>query len=246
MSELEGLVAVVTGAADGIGKATAELLAARGADLICVDFNHEKLADVCEGLRARGAQVNCITGDVSLVATFIEVRNLTEHKHGKLDILANIAGVWEEKGFDQIDEASWNRIIDINAKSVLFSIKTLTPLLTKSASPRVINVAATDGFRGSKAMPHYAAAKAAVVNLTKSFALELAPRKILVNCVAPGAIATPRAQQEGWLKEREKVVPLGRLGKPEDVAEAIAYLASPRNTFTTGLTMTVNGGLLML
>lgn len=238
-------LAVVTGAGAGIGRATVDLLAARGAKVICVDRDEAAILATIDRVRKSGGYAEGVSGDVCNASTFEHIASVAEKMGGSIDILANIAGAWEVRSFAELDIDAWRKLLDINMLSVVRSVDALLPLLKKSDSARIVNVSATDGFRGSVAMPHYAAAKAAVVNVTKSYAMELSKFGILVNCVSPGAIATERATQDAWLEERRKTVPLGRLGTAADVANLIVFLASQNNSFTTGAVIPVNGGLYM-
>ena len=242
-SEFDDQGAVVTGAARGLGRAISGLLFERGARVIMVDLDAGGVAAAARALDASGARAIAVGADVAQDAEMVRVREAIAVHGNRLDILINNAGGWRYGTLAEISIADWNWTFDVNLKTVFVATRTLMDLMIARRYGRIVNVASADAYRAKVKLPHYAAAKAGVVSLTKSMAEELAPHGVLVNGVSPGAIATETAKGQGWLAERAKAIPLGRVAEPEDIAEAILFLASPRNRFVVGETMLVNGGM---
>ncbi len=245
-SELQDQVAIVTGAAQGLGAAVAMLLGERGATVYLADLNREGAEATAERLRGLGCRALGIGMDAADEAQLSSLRErLLAEEGGRLDILVNNAGGWRYGRSSEISASDWDWTFRTNAWGPFLATRILMDLMVKRNYGRIVNVASTDAYRAKPTMPHYAAAKAAVISLTRSFAEELGPHQILVNAVSPGPIATETAKQQSWLAERIKSVPVGRAAEPEDIAEVIAFLASPRNRFIVGETVIANGGLLM-
>ncbi len=242
-AEFMDQVAVVTGAARGLGRAISGLLFERGACVVMVDLNAEGVAAAAKTLDPSGARAIGIGADVAQDADMARVRAMIEARGGRLDILINNAGGWRYGSLKEISIEDWNWTFDVNLKTTFVATRNLMDLMIARRYGRIVNVASADAYRAKVKLPHYAAAKAGVVSLTRSIAEELAPHGILVNGVSPGAIATETAKSQSWLAERIKSIPLGRAAEPEDIAEAILFLASARNRFVVGETMLVNGGM---
>lgn len=244
--EFAGQVAVVTGAARGLGKAVAALLGARGAMVILLDMDKAALEATAQELRGKGLSISVACLDAGNEEELAALRSRIETENGRLDILVNNAGGWRYGRAREISLSDWEWTFRTNVTVPFLTTRALMDLMVPRNYGRIVNVASTDAYRAKPKLPHYAAAKAAVVSLTKSLAEELAPHQILVNGVSPGPIATETAKQQGWLAERAKSVPLGRIAEPEDIAEVILFLASPRNRYIVGETVIANGGMLMV
>jgi len=208
-----------------------------------LDLNAEGVVAAAKSLDPSGARAIGIGADVAQDADMARVRAMIEARGGRLDILINNAGGWRYGSLKEISIEDWNWTFDVNLKTTFVATRNLMDLMIARRYGRIVNVASADAYRAKVKLPHYAAAKAGVVSLTRSIAEELAPHGILVNGVSPGAIATETAKSQSWLAERIKSIPLGRAAAPEDIAEAILFLASPRNRFVVGETMLVNGGM---
>lgn len=246
MKEFQDQVAVVTGAAQGLGAAVAGLLGQQGAIVYLADLNAEAARAQAERLREKGTRAygwGVDAADEDALAALRE--ELIAKTGGRLDILVNNAGGWRYGRAHEISLSDWDWTFRTNVTGPFLTTRALMPLMVERKYGRIVNVASTDAYRGKPALPHYAAAKAAVVSLTRSLAEELAPHQVLVNGVSPGPIATETAKQQSWLAERIKSIPIGRAAEPEDIAEVILFLASPRNRFVVGETVIANGGLLM-
>ena len=245
--EFQDQVAVVTGAARGLGFALATLLAERGARVFMVDRESDAIETAAARLVARGLAVHASVTDCTSESALAALRRRIESEAaGRLDILLNNAGGWRYGSYREISLADWDWTFDVNVKTVFLAVRALADLMVARRYGRIVNIASTDAYRPKVKLPHYAAAKAAVVSLTKSLAEELAPHEVLVNAVSPGAIATETAKSQGWLKDRIPQIPVRRAAEPEDIAEAVLYLASPRNRFVVGETVVANGGMLMV
>lgn len=230
-------VAVVTGAAGGIGRATADRLAADGLQVVMADRAADRLAAAAEELAARGRAVAAAAVDITDAgAARALVAGLP-----RLDVLVNNAGVFDVIDFDALTEDDLRRAVEINTIPVLTLSQAAARRMPEGG--RIINIASR-AWLGGRRIAHYVASKAAVVGLTRAMALDLAPRGILVNAVAPGVIET--AMLEAWDAPARAALaarqPVGRLGRPEEVAAAVAFLADPRTGFITGQTIVVDGG----
>jgi 3-oxoacyl-[acyl-carrier protein] reductase len=246
MGEFEGQVAVVTGAAQGLGKATATLLARRGATVFMADLNGAKVEAAAAELTAQGLKVIPSTTDVTDEPSLIELRGKVEAQGGRLDILVNNAGGWRYASIREITVEDWHWTFNVNVLSVLLASRTLMDLMIARRYGRIVNVSSTDAYRSKPTLPHYAAAKAAIISLTKTLAEELGPHQVIVSGVSPGAMATETAKAQGWIKDRLPFIPVRRAAEPEDIGELILFLASPRNQYVVGETVVANGGSLMV
>ena len=245
---LEGKVAIVTGAAQGIGRAIAETLARDGADIVVADLDpgrsQETVTAITKlGRRAVNVKVN--------VAEWNDVKNMTEQvlkDWGKIDILVNNAGVTRDGLLVRMKEEDWNLVLQVNLHGTFHCTKAVLQPMTKQRSGRIVNIASIVGAMGNAGQANYAASKAAVIGFTKSVAREYASRMVTVNAVAPGFVDT--AMTQGLSQEVRdtllKQIPLGRLGQPGDVAEAVRFLASEEAGYITGQVLHVNGGMLMV
>lgn len=245
---LQGKVAIVTGAAQGIGRAIAETLAQHGADIVVADLDPGRSQDTVEavsklGRRALNVKVN--------VADWDDVKSMTDQvlkDWGKIDILVNNAGVTRDGLLVRMKEEDWNLVLSVNLNGTFHCTKAVLQAMSKQRSGRIVNIASIVGAIGNAGQANYAASKAAVIGFTKTVAREYASRMITVNAVAPGFIDT--AMTHGLSPEvkeaLQKQIPLGRLGQPSDVAEAVRFLVSEEAGYITGQVLHVNGGMLMV
>ena len=244
---LQGKVAVVTGAAQGIGRAIAEALARDGADVAVADLDagrsQETVAAVEKlGRRALNIKVN--------VAEWNDAKAMAEQvvkEWGKIDILVNNAGITRDGLLLRMKEEDWNLVLQVNLNGTFHCTKAVLQPMTKQRYGRIINIASIVGVMGNVGQANYAASKAAVIGFTKTVAREYASRAVTVNAVAPGFIDTAMTQGlSPDVKEvLQKQIPLGRLGQPEDIAAAVRFLASDEAAYITGQVLHVNGGMLM-
>ena len=248
---LRDKVALVTGAASGIGRATAELFAREGARLVASDLDAEAGVEAVERLRAAGASALFVAADVrdndalaALVARAIE-------EHGRLDCAANCAGVGAGHGATHdYDHETWNRIVDINLRGTWQAMRhEIDAMLKGGNGGTVVNVASTLSLRGSQFGSPYTASKHGVLGLTRTAAIEYATQGIRINAVCPGAIDTPMmdetfARFPGFREMLIAYVPMQRMGRPEEVAHAIAWLSCEGSSFLTGEALPIEGGLL--
>jgi NAD(P)-dependent dehydrogenase (short-subunit alcohol dehydrogenase family) len=244
--EFSGQVAVVTGAARGLGKAVAALLAERGGQVILLDVDRAAVEETTAAFKERGFRAAAACVDAANEEELAALRAEIEQEFGRLDVLVNNAGGWRYGTASEITMPDWDWTFRTNVTAPFLTTRVLMDLMTARRYGRIVNVASTDAHRPKPKLPHYAAAKAAVVSLTRSLAEELAPHQVIVNAVSPGAIATETAKGQDWLAERAKSIPLGRVAEPEDIAEIILFLASKRNRFVVGETVIANGGMLMI
>ncbi len=241
-------VALVTGASRGIGAATARRLAKDGFD-VAVNYvsRAAQAEETVRTVEAQGRRALAVQADVSRVAEVESMVSEVLGRLGRIDVLVNNAGVYRRAFLDETSPDEWDRRIRINLSSCFYTTKAVVPAMRAQGGGRIINVTTQLAYRGTTHGADYVAAKAGVIGLTKALALELAKDRILVNAVAPGSIETdilagdtPEDRQR-----RLRTIPLGRVGMPEDVAAAIAFLASPDASYITGQVLHVNGGSLL-
>jgi 3-oxoacyl-[acyl-carrier protein] reductase len=240
--------AVVTGAGAGMGRATAELFAERNADVVVVDIDGEAAAETVEGLSERGdGGATAVVADVSDPEDVEEVIEEAVDRFGTIDVLHNNAGIPQESTpVEDVTEATWDRIQDINLKSAFLGAKYAVPHMRENGGGVVINTASTSGIRPRTGLSAYAASKGGMITLTKQLAHELAEDGIRVNAVCPVATDTDMLPEfsgedlsvEGMLD----TIPLGRLAEPKDIAHAVAFLASDEAEMVTGTALEVDGG----
>jgi len=244
---LQGQRALVTGASRGIGKAIALALGAGGATVVGTATTAAGAQSIADYLRAAGVQGGGAQLDVKLEANVDSVVADFEKTYGPISILVNNAGITQDNLAMRMKESEWDAVIDTNLKSVFRLSKAVLRGMMKARSGRIINVTSVVGSSGNAGQINYAAAKAGIAGMTRSLAREIGSRGITVNCIAPGFIDTDMTRA---LSEEQKTailqqIPLGKLGNPEDVAAAVAFLASPQAGYITGATLHVNGGMYM-
>jgi 3-oxoacyl-[acyl-carrier protein] reductase len=246
--DLSGKIALITGGAQGIGLSIARELAGRGVDLALADINLPKVEETAGRLAAdTGRQVIGLKMDVSKLEEVEEGIKKTIDKYARLDILVNNAGVTRDGLLMRMSDADWDLVLAINLKGTFNCTKAVSRIMLKQRSGRIINISSVVGLMGNAGQANYSASKAGVIGLTKTSARELAGRGITVNAVAPGFIKTAMtdALSEEARQKLQALIPLGRLGEPEDVAKAVAFLASDEAAYITGHVLTVDGGMTM-
>ena len=242
---LVGKVAIITGASRGIGKEIAIQMAACGAKISLVARNQKKLDVVQETINHAGGEAKSVIGDVSNFESFSEIVSQTINKWRQVDILVNNAGITQDNIIIRMKEDEWDSVMDINLKGCFNGIKAVTRQMMKNKGGRIINITSVIGQIGNAGQSNYSASKAGIMGLTKSTAKELGSRNITINAVAPGYILTEMtALLDDDVKETFKTsIPLGRLGKPKDVANLVCFLASEDASYITGTILHVNGGM---
>ncbi len=246
---LENQVAVVTGGSRGIGAATVKLFAEAGCNVVFSYLRASKAArEVVGTCRNSPGSVTAVRADVAKLADAGKLIEKAIHRFGRLDILVANAGIWnpDPERIDQITEREWDKMMAVNLKGVYSVIRRAVPHMTKQNSGRIIAVSSTAGQRGEAFHSHYGAAKGGVISLVKGLATELAPHNILVNAVAPGWVLTDMAKtvlrKPAEKRKAIRSIPLGRFGRPEEVAMPILFLASDMSTYLTGEIININGG----
>jgi 3-oxoacyl-[acyl-carrier protein] reductase len=245
--KLTGKVALVTGAAQGIGKAVALLLARHGADIVVSDINLEKAEETAKEIESIGPKAMAIKVNV---ASLNDVERMVEavlKKFGKIDILINNAGITRDKLILRMTEDDWDIVLNVNLKGTFNCTKAVVRHMAKQRSGKIVSIASVVGEMGNAGQVNYAASKAGVIGLTKTIAREFAQRGINVNAIAPGYIETPMTEvlSDKVKEELKRLIPMERLGKPEDVAETVLFLVSEESNYITGQVLNVNGGIYM-
>ena len=236
---------LITGASRGIGRATAILFAKSGCNLIINYLNSESSAlSLCKELSEYESKIIPIKADIS---DSTQVKNMVEKikgKFGKIDVLVNNAGIAQQKLFTDITEDEWDRMFNVNVKGIYNCCKEIIPMMVHEKSGKIINVSSIWGLTGASCEVHYSASKAAVIGLTKALAKELGPSNINVNCVAPGVIDTEMNSSidKETIEALKDETPLGIIGKSDDIAHTILFLASENAAFITGQIISPNGG----
>src|SRR5438876_5884374 len=256
--ELEGHVAIVTGAGRGIGRATALELARLGADVVVAELDRASAERTAGEVKALGRRALAMVTDVTKLADLHTMAERTRAELGRIDVLVNNAGIYRAAATLDITEEHWDAVLTINAKAVFFATQAVLPAMIAQKRGAIVSVASMAGRIGSRTNLPYNVSKAAVISLTKSLALAHGADGIRANCVCPGFVETDMwtkvSREQGALlgmsaeeftRQREKAVPLGRMERPEDVAAVIGFLASDRAGYMTGQALSVDGGLVM-
>lgn len=244
---LDAKIALVTGAARGIGREIALALAGEGADIAICDVNQEALLQTRAEIESSGRQCLAAVVDVSDTKAAEDMVNKILDKFGGIDILINNAGITRDSLLMRMKEEDWDAVLAVNLKGAFNFTKAVSKVMVKQRSGKIVNIASIIGIMGNAGQANYAASKAGIIGLTKSTAKELASRGINANAVAPGFIKTPMTdkltdeQKEAMLK----VIPLGRFGGCKDVASAVLFLVSEASSYITGEVVRVDGGMAM-
>lgn len=244
---LKDKIALVTGAAQGIGKAIALRLANSGADLAIVDMNLEKTEDTVKEIEKLGRKAIALKANVVNLKEAEAVMDDTVARLGAIHILVNNAGITRDALILRMKEEEWDAVIDVNLKGTFNCTKSAVKYMSKQRYGRIINIASIVGEMGNAGQANYSASKAGVIALAKTIAREFASRNITCNAIAPGFIETSMTQAlpEKVREELAKQIPMGRLGAPEDVAEGVLFLVSDAANYITGQVLNINGGMYM-
>jgi 3-oxoacyl-(acyl-carrier-protein) reductase len=246
MITLENRVAVVTGAARGLGKGIAEKLASLGAHVIVSDLNQDGAQKTVEAIQSAGGSAEAFEADVSDSASAKRLVDETVNKHGQLDIVVNNAGINKDSMLHKMEESQWQQVIDVNLTGVYNVMQPASQYMREQQSGRIINISSAS-WLGNVGQANYAAAKAGVVGLTKTASRELGRKNVTVNAICPGFIETDMTRgvpDKVWDTMVSKIS-MGRAGKPEDVANCIAFLASDQADYITGEVINVGGGFIL-
>ena len=247
---LRGKTALITGGAGGIGRATALLFAGEGAAVAIVDLNDEAGQQVVREISVAGGRAVFEHADVTRAADCLRVAERTVHEFGDIHILFNNAGIIRRASVIEISEQDWDAVMAVNVKSIFLMCREVIPFMAKAEGGSIINTASGWGLAGGPRAAAYCASKGAVVLMTKAMAIDHGRHKIRVNCICPGDTATAMLRDEArqlgeaenrFLRESANR-PLGRVGKPEEIARAALYLASDASSFVTGTALVVDGG----
>ncbi len=252
---LKGRVALITGGSRGIGEAAAILLAKAGADIVVTSRNQADLDLVSKKLEAEGVRALAVSAHVGKIDQIQNLIDRVMEKFGRIDILVNNAGTSFNSPSLEITEKAWDSVMNLNLKGLFFLSQAAGKIMKETGGGKIINIASVAGIRVQDATPHYSISKAAVIMATKVLAKEWAEYNIRVNCIAPGSIETklfeaifdvlPEEERDKVKNEVLNVVPMKRAGMPDEIADAILFLASDASSYITGETITIDGGLLL-
>ncbi|MBO1003204.1 3-oxoacyl-ACP reductase FabG [Pseudogracilibacillus auburnensis] len=240
-------VAIITGGASGIGLAACERFLEEGAKVVLADFNEHEAKKQKEYLNSKGYNIHFIQVDVSDRKSVNRLVNETLERYQKIDILINNAGITDDAILEKMEDKQFERVIDVNLKGVFHCTKTVVPKMIEQGKGKIINTSSVSGVYGNFGQTNYAASKAAVIGMTKTWAKEFGRKGINVNAVAPGFTATPMVQKmpEKVIVQMESNVALQKLGKPRDIANAYLFLASDEADYVHGHVLHVDGGIMM-
>ncbi len=245
MIDLKGKKVLVTGASGGIGKAIAIELSSNGADLCLTGRNKSELESLQKLI---GGNCEIIISDLSKSEGIDELANSAQEKMGQIDILINNAGITRDNLFMRMSEEDWNEVINVNLNSIFKLTKQLIKGMIKRRYGRIINITSVIGVAGGAGQSNYSASKAGIIAMSKSLAQEVGSRSVTVNSIAPGFIETNMTAELSDDRKEEILhsISVGRLGKPDDIAGAVCFLASDKASYITGQTIHINGGMLMI
>lgn len=240
-------IALITGGGGGIGGAVARRMAVAGITVIVTDYDHDATEKVRDEIASLGGKADAVSVDVTQAREVKAVVTDVEKRFGRIDVLANIAGgSFYTKRLEDFTWAEWKEVIDINLTGTFLMCREVAPIMQRQKSGRILNTASNYAITGSALRVPYSAAKAGIIAFSKALAQELAADGVLVNTVAPGPTDTPRVmgkESPEARKQRWSAIPLGRTGRPEDIAEAFYFLTTSESNWITGQTFHVNGGL---
>lgn len=251
MQLLKGKKALITGGTAGIGKEIALAYAAQGASVVIFGTNSERAQETLQELeKKRVFPEQTFSAEIVNVSSKKSVEEVIEQllaKWGTIDILVNNAGITRDGLLMKMSEEDWDAVIDTNLKSVYNTCQTLVRTMLRAKGGKIINISSVIGLTGNAGQVNYAASKSGIIGFTKALAQELATRNICVNCIAPGFIKTRMTEEltEAQKEAIVKKIPMGRIGNPQDVADAAVFLASPLSNYITGQVLTVDGGMVM-
>ena len=247
MFDLSGKVALITGASRGIGKSISMILAQNGAHAICVSRNIDDVQSVANKITDQKFIATAESCDISDSNNITDLVKKIVDEHGRIDILINNAGVTRDNLLMRMSEDDWNEVINVNLKAAFTAIKAASRTMIKQRSGRIINISSVVGLMGNAGQANYAASKAGLIGMTKSIARELSSRGITANCIAPGYVETDMTNKltDEIKSSLNDQIPLGRIGSVQDIAYAVAFLASDEAGYITGQTIAVDGGMVM-
>jgi 3-oxoacyl-[acyl-carrier protein] reductase len=245
MKRLEDKVAIITGGADGIGKATAELFAAEGAKVAIWDLNTEKGEALVKQLKANDGEAIFVRVNTADMAAVEKAAAIVMEKYGRIDILLNNAGITRDASMKKMTTDQWQQVIDVNLSGVFYCTKAVSPFMLENGYGRIISTSSVVALYGNFGQTNYVAAKAGVIGMTKTWAREFGRKGITVNAIAPGFISTEMvaAMPEQVLTGMREKVPVGRLGEPKEIAYAFLFLASDEAAYVNGTVLSVDGGI---
>ncbi len=252
MKELSGKVSLVTGGSRGIGRAIVSALAEAGADVaFTYQSSREQSETLANQIQSKGVRCKAFQANVAVAEEMEHVVKQVVQEFGTITILVNNAGISRDKSFLKMTKTMWDDVMSVNLDGVFYTTQVVLQSMVDSANGntwgRIINISSIVGQTGNFGQVNYAATKGAVISFTESLARELARKGITVNAVAPGFVETDMvsAMPEAALAQVKAMTPMGRLGKPEEIADAVVFLASPRSNYVTGQVLAVNGGMYM-
>lgn len=245
--ELAGKTAIVTGASGGIGQAVAEALARAGADVAICGQNQERLAATAALVTATGRRVLSYAMNVAQAEAVQQTVDDVAKQWGRIDIMVNNAGITKDGLLIRMSEQDWDDVINVNLKSVFLFSKAVARVMMKQRTGSIVNIASIIGLIGNPGQGNYSASKGGIIAFTKSVARELASRNVRANAIAPGFVETRMTEKipEDLQKKMLDSIPLGRYGKPEDVANLAVFLAGDRSAYITGQVISICGGMVM-